>query len=68
MRLGDIQDQIEFVQGDVRNRDEMKAMMEDIEAVIHLVAIAIEKGDATYEEVNYQGTINTVDAAEDADD
>jgi NADH dehydrogenase len=34
--------------------------------VIHLVAIAIEKGGQTYEEINYQGTINVVTAANEA--
>jgi len=34
--------------------------------VIHLVAIPMERGGATYEDVNYQGTINMVDAARDA--
>ena len=33
------------------------------DAVIHTVAIAIEKGGRTYEEINYQGTVNVVDAA-----
>ena len=66
MRLGELAQKIEFMQGDVRNRDQMELLMGDMDAVIHLVAIAMEKGDATYEEVNYQGTINTVDAAEKA--
>lgn len=66
MRLGDYMDKIEVVQGDVTDRDSMARIMEGVDAVIHLVAIAIEKGGATYEEVNYQGTINVVDAAVDA--
>jgi uncharacterized protein YbjT (DUF2867 family) len=64
MRLGDVWDKIEVVTGDVTNRQSLKAAMNDVSAVIHLVAIAIEKGGATYEEINYQGTINVVDAAE----
>lgn len=66
MRLGDYGEQIEFVTGDVRKRADMDAIMDGVTSVIHLVAIAIEKGEATYEEVNYQGTINVVDAAENA--
>jgi len=31
--------------------------------VVHLVAVAIEKGDRTYERVNFEGTVNVVDAA-----
>jgi NADH dehydrogenase len=66
MRLGDYEDQIEFVTGDVRSRSDMEAITEGVETVIHLVAIAIEKGGVTYEEINYQGTIHVVDAAEKA--
>ncbi|MEO1441715.1 MAG: complex I NDUFA9 subunit family protein [Chloroflexota bacterium] len=66
MRLGELAEKIEMVTGDVRNRDEMDALMPGVDVVIHLVAIAIEKGDATYEEVNFQGTVNVVDAAKKA--
>lgn len=66
MRLGEYTDQIEIVQADVTDRASLAPIMEGVDAVIHLVAIAMEKGSATYEEVNYQGTINVVDAATDA--
>jgi uncharacterized protein YbjT (DUF2867 family) len=65
-RLADVKDKIEIVQGDVTDREGLKRVMHDVSAVIHLVAIALEKGDQTYEEVIYQGTINVVDAAESA--
>jgi uncharacterized protein YbjT (DUF2867 family) len=65
MRLKDHVDQIELVQGDVTNRERLSEIMDGIDAVIHTVAIAIEKGDATYEEINFQGTVNVVDAATD---
>jgi NADH dehydrogenase len=65
MRLGGLNN-VEFVQADVTDRASLKVAMRDISAVIHTVAIAIEKGGQTYEEVNYQGTINIVDAATDA--
>lgn len=64
MRLGEYKDRIEIVQADVTQRETLTPIMEGVDAVIHLVAIAIEKGGATYEEVNYQGTINVVDTAE----
>ena len=64
MRLKDIADRVEFVQADVTDRNSLRAVMRDTSAVVHTVAVAIEKGGATYEEVNYQGTINVVDAAE----
>ena len=66
MRLSQYQDRVEFVQADVTDRVSLVALMHGVDVVIHLVAIAIEKGKATYEEVNYQGTINVVDAAKQA--
>src|SRR5262245_33444181 len=65
-RLGDLASKIEMVAGDVTDRDSLKKLMRDVTDVVHTVAIPMEKGGATYEEVNYQGTINIVDAAESA--
>ncbi len=64
-RLGKFGDKIEIVQGDVTDRAAMKKVMRGVSAIVHTVAISMEKGGMTYEEVNYQGTINTVDAAVD---
>jgi len=36
---------------------------EGVDNVIHLVAIIRQKGQATYEKVNYRGTVNIVEAA-----
>jgi NADH dehydrogenase len=38
--------------------------MQGATAVIHTVAIAIEKGGQNYEKINYQGTVNMVQAAQ----
>lgn len=65
-RLADVKDQIEIVQGDVTDRDSLPPLMKDVTAVIHYVAIAMEKGGQTYDEVNYQGTVNVLDAAREA--
>lgn len=62
-RLADVKDQIEIVRGDVTDPASLAPALDGVRAVVHLVAIAIEKGDATYERVNYQGTVNIVDAA-----
>lgn len=62
-RLADVKDKVEIVQGDVADREGLKTLMRDVSTVIHLVAIALEKGGQTYEAVNYQGTVNVVDAA-----
>jgi len=63
-RLGDVADKIEIVQGDVTDRQSLDRAMQAVASVIHLVAIALEKGGATYEEINNQGTVNMVNAAE----
>ncbi len=65
-RLSKFGDKIEIVQGDVTERGDWPAIMEGATGVVHTVAISMEKGEQTYEEVNYQGTINVVDAAVDA--
>ena len=54
---------VEWAQADVTRPETLAAAMQDASAVIHTVAIAIEKGERTYEEINYQGTVNVVDAA-----
>lgn len=65
-RLGDLKDRIEIVQGDVTDRAGLQPLMREVSVVIHLVAIALEKGAQTYEAINYQGTVNVVDAAQSA--
>ncbi|MBL8147091.1 MAG: complex I NDUFA9 subunit family protein [Anaerolineae bacterium] len=64
IRLGDLKGKVEIVAGDVTSRASLAPLMRDVSAVVHTVAVAIEKGSATYEDVNYQGTIHIVDAAE----
>jgi NADH dehydrogenase len=62
-RLADVESQIEIVRGDVTKPESLREWMKDVDVVVHLVAIAIEKGDRTYESINLQGTINVVDEA-----
>ncbi len=64
LRLGDIADRIDIVEGDVTKPASLAPAMRDVSAVIHYVAIAMEKGGQTYESVNYQGTVNVLKAAE----
>lgn len=66
MRLGSVADRVEIVTGDVTKPATLTPLMRDATAVIHLVAIAIEQGGQTYEDLNFQGTINVVDAANEA--
>jgi len=56
--------QVEFVQGDVTRPETLAGAMKGTDAVVHLVAIAFEKGNATYEGMNAQGTRNVVKAAQ----
>lgn len=63
-RLADVRDRIEIVQGDVTRPDTLAPAMDGVTAVIHLVAIAMERGQATYEAINYQGTVNMLEAAQ----
>jgi len=66
IRLKDVADRVEIVEGDVTRPESLKAAMDGVETVIHFVAIAMEKGGQTYEAVNYQGTVNALRAAEEA--
>lgn len=54
---------VELVEGDVTHPETLKAALDGATAIIHTVAIAIEKGGKTYEAINYQGTVNLVEAA-----
>ena len=51
------------VVGDVTDPDSLARAMQDTDAVINLVAVIREHGQATFERLNYQGAVNVVDAA-----
>lgn len=65
-RLADVEPHIEIVQGDVTRPETLNEWMQGVDTVIHLAAIAVEKGKRTYEAVNIQGTVNVVDSAKKA--
>jgi NADH dehydrogenase len=54
---------VEWFEADVTRPETLGPTMAGATAVIHTVAIAIEKGGRTYEKVNYQGTVSVVEAA-----
>lgn len=54
---------VELAEADVTRPETLAAAFAGAEAIVHTVAIAIEKGGRTYEEINYQGTVNVVNAA-----
>lgn len=64
LRLQEVADRIEIVEGDVTDRSSLAPAMRGVSAVIHYVAIAMEKGGQTYEDVNFQGTVNVLNAAD----
>ncbi len=53
---------VEWAEGNITRQESLEPAFQGASAVIHTVAIAIEKGGRTYEEINYQGTVNALDA------
>ena len=53
---------VEWVEADVTRPETLTRALEGATAVVHTVAIAIEKGGRKYEEINFQGTVNVVEA------
>src|SRR5581483_8364342 len=56
----------ELVVGDITKPETLPRAMQGMDAVAHLVAIPYERGNATYEAINAQGTRNVVQAAQTA--
>lgn len=54
---------LEIRSGDVRDPDSVRAALKGAGAVVHLAAIAIEKGGESYEDTNTRATRVVVDAA-----
>ena len=57
---------VHFVTGDITDPESLKAACDGVDMVVHTVAIIREKGKATFQSVNVQGTRNVVQAAEQA--
>ena len=55
---------VHFVTGDITDPDSLKAACAGVDMVVHTVAVIREKGPATFQAVNVQGTRNMVEAAE----
>ena len=55
--------QFEWAEGDVTRPETLTGALRGVQAVVHTVAIAIEKRGQTYEAINYGGTVNVVDVA-----
>lgn len=52
--------------GDITDRESLKGKLKGCDAVVHLVGILEEKGDATFERIHVEGTKNLVDEAKKA--
>ena len=57
---------VEIVEGDLNRPESLQNALAGVTAVVHTVAIAIEKGKRTYEQVNYMGTVNLLEAVKKA--
>lgn len=54
---------VQWAEGDVTRPETLVEAMEGATTVIHTVAIAIEKGGLKYETINFEGTVNVIEAA-----
>ncbi len=63
-RLSDLP--IEFMEGDVTRPETLLPVFQGATGIVHTVAIAKETGGRAYDPVNYQGTVNVVEAAQQA--
>lgn len=54
---------IEVAYGDILDKESLKKAVEDVETVIHLVGIIVEKKGATFEIIHTQGTKNLVEVS-----
>jgi uncharacterized protein YbjT (DUF2867 family) len=54
---------VHMVTGDLADPPALRVALQDVDAVIHLAAIWTERGSRTLDSVNYQGTVNLLEAA-----
>lgn len=54
---------VHMVAGDLSDLPALRVAMQRVNAVIHLASIWTERGARTFESVNYQGTLNLIEAA-----
>jgi uncharacterized protein YbjT (DUF2867 family) len=55
---------VEIWHGDVTSIDALREATQDVDTVIHLVAIIRERGAYTFQEINHRGTRNVVEVAQ----
>jgi NADH dehydrogenase len=57
---------VELHSGDLTDPESVKTGLKECQAVIHLVGIIVEKGQATFERIHVQGTTDLLNAAAEA--
>ncbi|MGH2784172.1 MAG: complex I NDUFA9 subunit family protein [Actinomycetota bacterium] len=57
---------VESVAGSITDRETVRRAVDGVDAVVHLVAIIVERGSQTFEAVNHAGTKNLIEAMHDA--
>lgn len=57
---------VHFITGDITDPESLQAACRGVDMVVHTVAIIREKGRATFQSINVQGTRNVVESAEQA--
>ena len=54
---------VHMVAGDLDDLPALRVALQDVDAIIHLASIWTEHGSRTFESINYQGTLNLLEAA-----
>ena len=54
---------VHMVAGDLADLPALRVALQDVDSVVHLASIWTERGLRTFESVNYQGTLNLLEAA-----
>src|SRR5512136_416738 len=54
---------VHVVAGDLGDMAALRVALQDVDTVVHLAGIWTERGARTFEAVNYQGTLNLLEAA-----
>lgn len=65
-KAGRLPEGVEAVVGNVSDGASLDKAMQGVDTVVHLVAVNKNKGEATMESINHQGTVNVVNAAQKA--
>jgi NADH dehydrogenase len=55
---------VHVVAGDLADSPALRVALQDVDTIVHLAAIWVERGGRTFESVNYHGTLNLVEAAQ----